>query len=1165
MTDRDAVIRSLELVRRRWRLRILVEGAAGLAVGVVVALVAWALIERSGLGAESAARLRLLLLAGLGLGAVTVVWRALRARADLATLALYFEEREPSLRQKVISAVHTLRSGDEEVPSSLATRLLDSAQRAVASVDDGRRVDGGRLRRAGSALGVTTLGMVALLALGPASLRTSARTLFDPSREPAVPAPFSIAVSPGDAVVPRGGAQEITARLLGFGSEGAALVFRADSATEWMSIPMERDSTGGFVTRLFDLVRPTEYFVEAEGVRSTQHRLEVADLPAVSGLSALIRFPRYTGLPMETIEEAGDLAVLDGSAVTIRARTTGPTRAAFLVLRGSAPIPMTRDPDGRYSGQFRVAGDGFYRIELETGDGRRYPGSLEFAIDALADRPPVVRFAEPGRDTRVTSVEEVAARIEAADDFGVRTLTLHLSVNGGLEQLVTIVDSTVVPRREVSATHTVFLDEWGLVPGDVVSYYARARDGAGQEGSTDLYFLNVRPFDRAYREAQQPPGGGGGGESTEGLSERQRQLVVGTFNVLRDSVAQSDREWRENVTTLAIGQGRLREEVEALVTRMRQRGVVAGDSTFASIALALDSALAAMRPAEELLGRRRPRAALPDEQRALQHLQRAEAAYRETQVARGGQGGGGEGGQANAEDLADLFELENDRLRNQYEAVQEERAARNEREIDETLERLRRLASRQQQENERMERMAEALRNRGAAGAGGGGGGQRDLARETEEAARQLERLARERNDPSLGESARRLSEAAEAMRRAAAAGGGQGEAQGNQALERLREATRQLERARADGRREELRRLQVRAEELRQRQAEIAGQATSLPREPAARSERAAALGQRKDALARDVEQLEASTDRLAREAAREQPAAGRQLAEAAEGLRENRVRDKILFSKGLLRGGSEEYVRSFEEQIGENLEQTVRQLGQALDRLGERSGAREDRALEQTRELVRGLESLRDRARAAQDQGGRNGRDGQEKERPAGAREGREGGQGQEGGRGEQSGQRGQQGEGRQEGQGGDGSQDAARAQTGRPGQQTGEPRGNLSPGDVRQFGREFRARRQAAESLRADLRQLGVETGDLDRILGEFRALDRPETFGDVRGLDRLEQDLIESLKNLEFSLWRRFTGEGGPRPASGASARVPAQYRDLVEEYYRSLARRRAQQP
>ncbi|MEZ4589251.1 MAG: DUF4175 family protein [Gemmatimonadales bacterium] len=814
-----------------------------------------------------------------------------------------------------MSAVHSLGGVAGSSPG-LVSRLLDQAHRRLAAVEFGRRIESPRLKRASGVLSLATLGGILLFTLGPASLRSSARALIDPDVLPAAPEPFSVAVRPGNATVPRGSAQAIEATLGGFTSDAAELVFRVDSTAEWDRIPMERDSLAGrFLTRLFDVVQPTEYFVESQGVSSPVYRLDVVDLPTVSQLAAQIRFPSYTGLPVETIEDATDLAVLRGSQVTVYAGTTRPAKAAYLVFQEGDRVPMELGADGRYSGRFRVSRDGFYRIELETEDGRRIPGTLDYAIDALEDGAPSVRFTEPGRDTKVTSVEELTALIEAADDFGVRSLSLMVSVNGGAEREIAVMDSTVASRQEVNASHTFFLEEWELTPGDVVSYYARASDGAGQRSSSDIYFLEVRPFDRAYREAeQQGGGGGGGGESAEGLSERQRQLVVGTFNVVRDSAETEDRAWRENVTTLAIGQGRLKQDVTGLVGRMRAR-LGQADSTFMVIAVELDSAATEMARAEEGLGTRQPGQALPHEQKALQHLQRAEAAYREVQVARGNQQGGGGGGgqQSNAEDLADLFELENDRLRNQYESVQRESSNDTQRQVDETLEKLRRLASRQQQENERMARMADAMRSQGGQAGGGGGAPQRDLARETEEAARRLERLARERNDPSLGETARRLREAAEAMRRAAGGSAEQGASQGSEALERLRNATRSLEQSRADGRREEMRRLESRANELSRKQAEIAQQSQSLPSDPSARAERVGALGERKDALARDVAQLEADAEALARDAARDQPKAARQVGEAASGLRENRVQDKIAFSKNLLRGGSPEYLKAF------------------------------------------------------------------------------------------------------------------------------------------------------------------------------------------------------------------------------------------------------------
>jgi hypothetical protein len=103
----------------------------------------------------------------------------------------------------------------------------------------------------------------------------------------------------------------------------------------------------------------------------------------------------------------------------------------------------------------------------------------------------------------------------------------------------------------------------------------------------------------------------------------------------------------------------------------------------------------------------------------------------------------------------------------------------------------------------------------------------------------------------------------------------------------------------------------------------------------------------------------------------------------------------------------------------------------------------------------------------------------------------------------------------------------------------------------------------RRQAAEELRDDLRQQGVETGELDRLINDLRRLERPT--GNPAGLDELQAALIERMKTFEFTLWRQFNGNAEGGPALGSSGQVPPEYRALVEEYYRSLARRPGARP
>ena len=1166
----DAELReAVRGLRARWRRRILAEGAAKVAVAALLALLAGVIVTKVvGVGAGSVVTVRVIGYLLIAAAAVRYLIGPFLGRLDDARFALYVEERAPELRQVLVSAVHELATPEPARPSpALSGRLMAQALSEVRRLDAGPGLEGSRFRRAAGLLTGAAALAALLIAVGPPVLRDVARVLFIPWSEAAAAPVFAVQVEPGNATVPRGGALEIRATLRGFEAEGAELVLRADTASEWIRLPMLRDSAAAeFTARLFDLTSATEYYAESNEIRSRVYKLTIADLPAVSRFSLELRFPGYTGLPVERIEEGGDVAAVRGTTVTVRATTSRVVQGGSIRLDDGTTVPMTADSAGLLTGSFRVSRDGFYRLDLVATDGTAVPGAIQYVVEALEDQPPGVRIEEPGRDTKVTSVDEVTIAMRATDDYGVGSLELHYAVNGGAEKRIALSDST--PRRtrlDARAAHTLFLEELRLRPGDLVSYFATAKDGGGNTASSDIYFLEIRPFGRDYKQAESGGGGGGGGgETPEGLSARQRDLVAGTFNWLRDSARVSDRERRENVTTLAIGQGRLKTDVEALVRRLVERNIVSADTNFRLIHAALDSSAKEMQAAEDRLGRGAPRDALPREQRALQLAQRAEATYREVQVQMGGQQGGG--GASQAEDLADLFELENDKLRNQYESVQQEQEQAAQRELDETAERLKRLASRQQQENERMQRMADAMRDRlGQQGGGGGGGGssQRELAREAEEEARRLERLAREKNSPDLAEAARRMQDAAEAMRRAAS-GSPNAQGQGGTALERLRGATQKLENARAGRATQDVKELQRRAEELGQRQREIAQGVSELPGAPGTeRGERIRRLSERKDGLSSEVSRLEADAERLARETRRDQPGSANKLSEAAGTIRDTRLRDKIAYSKALMGSNSGEAIRNLEGLIGENLDEVAEKIRSAAGALSENSGLERDRALERARDLVKGLESLRERIEERGSQGAREpGSQGQRGQQGQGQGQGQQGqGQGQQG-QGQQGQGQGQQGQGGRQGQG-DPSQPGQGSQLGMPGGgQTGgggQP-GRLNGGDARQFSREFGLRRQAAEGLRRELGGQNMDPAELDRIIANLRRLESGRPFSDPQGLEELQRAVIEGLKTWEFKLWRSLSQNGENRPALGAPSQVPAEYRALVEEYYRSLGKK-----
>ncbi len=124
---------------------------------------------------------------------------------------------------------------------------------------------------------------------------------------------------------------------------------------------------------------------------------------------------------------------------------------------------------------------------------------------------------------------------------------------------------------------------------------------------------------------------------------------------------------------VALSQTKLREQVEELFTQMTRR--MGSDASFKKILELLPKAIAEMKNAEGRLQASSPDGALPPEQKALQFLQQAEEEYEVQVQTQRQQGGGGAGGQQQNKDLSDLFEMEVDRMANQYETRQQAAAA----------------------------------------------------------------------------------------------------------------------------------------------------------------------------------------------------------------------------------------------------------------------------------------------------------------------------------------------------------------------------------------------------------------------------------------------------------------------------------------------------------
>lgn len=795
----------IQRVRTRWRIRVALHGLTIVAGAAIVLLIgsAW-LMNALHFGTGVIVALRVIVYAAVIALAIRYLVRPLRRTTTDAQVALYLEEHSAKLDAVVVSAVDATT---HEVPAFvrspyLVSRVVDAAVKKVRAMGSGAGIETRSITTSLATLAGMAAAVVLLMMFGPEFMRTGAHLLAAPTSS--AHTKVFIGITPGDAKVARGGDQAIRAQLHGFSAGSAELVIQR-GAGAWERIPMTalRDS-GAFTIRLFDLRERTSYYVESEGIRSPTYHLDIVELPYVKNLALELRYPSYTGLPAKTIAKGGDIAVLRGTTVLVRASTTLPVTQAWIVVDGKPKIPMTRNADGTWSGAMTVTNNGFYKIELAAPNGDAIPGSLNYTIDMLEDAAPTITFLKPGRDVGVDSLAEVFSQVEATDDYGVAHLDLHYSVNGGAEQTVSLQDGA--PRTDIVAGYTFFLKSLNLKPGDVISYYAQATDNdtpqGGQVTKTDIYFVTVKPH---YKYEKGKKGQGQQGQQDQmnpgELVRKQRQIVAGTFKVDRDRARIAPQTLSENITTLSLSQNQLRNQVEQIGAKLMSRGLAAGDTMFQMILDEINGAATEMKSAENSLATQNIHPALGPEQRALQHLQRAESFNRTRQIqqAQGSQDQDQDQDEDMSKELANLFNLDTAQLGKQVEMQQ-----RTPKKVDELAQKLKELADRLQREREMQEQAQKRAQQQGQPKpqSGDGGENQRQIAKDAEQFAKQLEQMAQQmgqqtgqggqfsaENEKALRAAAQQLRSAAQDMRRAAT---GQEPDEADKAAEKL-DAARQM------------------------------------------------------------------------------------------------------------------------------------------------------------------------------------------------------------------------------------------------------------------------------------------------------------------------------------------------------------------------------------
>jgi hypothetical protein len=1024
--------------------------------------------------------------------------------------------------------------------------------------------------------------LIWLIAAGPGYWGYGASLLWTGSAKASQRPLYEVKVRPGNKTIRRKSNQTVEALLVGFSAQRVILHARYGNAANWQEAAMQPGQHSDRFQFLFPAVSEAiDYYVQADGARSSQFKISVKDLPTVKRIRVVLKFPSGLGLANVSEEPGGDIRAVQGSRAEVSVLTDRPLEHGVLALDTGQKFDLQSSQGNWTQAEIPIAKDGSYHIAaLDSGETIRI--SDDYFIEAKPDEPPSVRIVRPGRDPRVSPIEEVPVELEAADDFGVRSLEFHYSVNGGPEQIARY---QAKGGKEEHGHSVLYLENFKLAPGDVISMYATASD-ATKTAKSDILFAQTEAFDYKFSQSQQSGGMGGGmgGGMDDNISNRQKQIIAATFNELR-GLSQSKSSVQEQARFLADLEGKLSAQAKTLAERMGNRELSQANTQFEAFSKLMTSAAAEMTNAVARLAPAKWQDALAPEQRALQALLRAESIFRDIQVAFGQQGGGAGGGGAERE-LARMFDLELDTSKNQYETGQQQSdmASQQQKAIDDAFERLQMLARRQQElaqqrssqqpaeqrwQEEQLRREAEELRKqmeqlaRNSQSGQQSQGSQSSSAQNGQSGSQGQSSGARSQQDREMTEAMHHVKDALEQaeneMRKAVSNGDAAAQ---RRAAGQLAEAQRQLSAALHRNAGNSLSDLTQQADALAKAQRDIASQLKQMygERPGENRTDELSSIlgggesgempemndpdnmrfgyGYRRRNWQQDLRPQHRATDEE-KALASEKERIARQLEQLQDGMRQQE--DAL---QSTAPGAANQIRKALSEAEQKELALRMKKNAEWIrEGYGDRNLGMEDKVTSAVEQLSRDLRGAQQTLRADQE----NGKGGLSDKTAQALAEVRQLRQMLE--RAQQGNNSSRSGESSQPGSPQAGSPQSGQLQSGKEGGiSDGVDRGDLS-------------RRELQEAIGQISALRGQITGE-DRALGNYFG----GTLGYLRDLNAdpsvlqatIGQDAITSLERLEAELSRRLGEQQLQGARSGTADATPEKYRDAVAEYFKKLS-------
>jgi len=230
-------------------------------------------------------------------------------------------------------------------------------------------------------------------------------------------------------------------------------------------------------------------------VKAAEHQIknQAPLLPVISSMHIRIKPPEYTRKTNRQQEQT-DLLAEEGSLVEWEIKTDKPVNGLGFIFNDSGKIFLqSKNPEHtEWSFHKNIQQSGFYQLIIDS------QISDHYKMEIIRDLFPEIEVESPKPKTVLEygMSEQIPVKVSIRDDYGIQSAGIYATISSGSGEAVKFKERQIRFDAGFSEmqTHYVLqknidLKALGLIPGDELYFYIRAKDNHGQEKRSGVFIV----------------------------------------------------------------------------------------------------------------------------------------------------------------------------------------------------------------------------------------------------------------------------------------------------------------------------------------------------------------------------------------------------------------------------------------------------------------------------------------------------------------------------------------------------------------------------------------------------------------------------------------------------------------------------------------------------